>query len=141
MQEFPKNPIFQTVKCIIYVGLTDVEAKLLAWDHNTNSHYRMSMTFIQRFIFIHKEFEQICGGDRSKVDAYFRKQCCMEIGFPIKDENVKYKGFKGSDALRTVNNNFMLTFRTVDNYFMLAFRMSPIWDLINEIFNMWIILA
>ena len=77
MQEFPKNPIFQTVKCIIYNGLTDVEAKLLAWDHNTYSDYRMSMKFIQRVIFIHNEFEQICGGDRSKVDADFWKQCCM----------------------------------------------------------------
>ena len=84
MQEFPKNPIFQTVKCIIYVGLTNVEPKLLAWDHNTSNDYRMSMTFIQSVIFIHNEFEQIRGGDRSKVDAEFWKQCCMEIGFPIK---------------------------------------------------------
>ena len=30
MKEFPKNPIFQTVKCIIYVGLINMEAKLLA---------------------------------------------------------------------------------------------------------------
>ena len=73
MQEFPQNPIFQTVKCIIYVGLTNVEAKLLAWDHNIYNDYMMSMTFIQRVIFIHNEFEQICGGDRLKVDAYFRK--------------------------------------------------------------------
>ena len=73
MQEFPKNPIFQTVKCIIYVGLIDVEAKLLAWDHNIDSDYRLSMTFIQMIIFIRNEFEQICVGDRSKVDANFQK--------------------------------------------------------------------
>ena len=84
------------------------------------------MTFIQRVRFIHNEFEQICGGDRSKVDSDFRKQCCMEIGFLIKEDDVKQNGLKGSDA-----------FRAVDNYFQLEFRMGPIWDLIEEIFNMW----
>ena len=74
MQQFLKDPIFQTIKCIIYVGLTDVEEKLLTWDHNTDSDYRMPMEFIKRVIFIHNEFEQICGGDGSKVDAYLWKQ-------------------------------------------------------------------
>ena len=50
----------------------------------------------------------------------------MEIGFLIKEDDVKHKGLKGSDA-----------FIVVDNYFQLAFRMGPIWDLIKEIFNMW----
>ena len=71
MQEFPKNPIFQIVKCIIYVGLTYVEEKLLARDHNIDTNYRTSMTLIQRVRFIHNEFEQIRGGDRLKVYAYF----------------------------------------------------------------------
>ena len=69
---------------------------------------------------------QICGVDRLKVDAYFQKQCCMEIGFPIKEDDVKQKGLKGSDA-----------FRAIDNYFQLAFKMGEIWDLIEEIFSMW----
>ena len=56
---------------IIYVGLTDVEAKLLAWDHNTDSEYRLTMTFVQRVRFIHSEFVQICGGEKSRVDASF----------------------------------------------------------------------
>ena len=86
----------------------------------------MSMVIIQRFIFIHNEFEQICGGYRLKVDTNFQKQCCMEIGFLIKEDDVKHKGLKGSDA-----------FKAVDNYFQLEFRMGPIWDLIEEIFNMW----
>jgi hypothetical protein len=30
MQEYPNNPFFETVKCIIYVGLSYSEAKLLA---------------------------------------------------------------------------------------------------------------
>ena len=50
----------------------------------------------------------------------------MEIGFPIKEDDVRQKGLKGSDE-----------FRVVDNYFELAFRMGPIWDLIEQIFNMW----
>ena len=89
MQEFLRNPIFQTVKCIIYVGLTDVGEKLLSWDYNTYSDYRIPMRFIQRVIFIHNEFEQICGGDKSKFYADFWKQCCIEIGLLIKEDNVK----------------------------------------------------
>ena len=50
----------------------------------------------------------------------------MEVGFPIKEDDVKQKGLKGSDA-----------FRAVDNYFQLEFRMGPIWDLIEYIFNSW----
>ena len=50
----------------------------------------------------------------------------MEIGFPIKEDNVKHKGLKGSDA-----------FQAADKSFWLAFIMGPIWDLIEEIFNMW----
>jgi hypothetical protein len=30
MQEYPNNPLFETVKCIIYVGLTNLEENLLA---------------------------------------------------------------------------------------------------------------
>jgi hypothetical protein len=100
MQEYPNNPLFETVKCIIYVGLTDSEAKLLAWDHNTDNEYRMSMTFIQRVRFIHNEFSEICHGERSNVDVKFQKQCCMEIGFPLDDENTKEKYRKGSDIFR-----------------------------------------
>ena len=97
-----------------------MEEKLLAWDHNTDSDYRMSVTFIQSVRFIDNEFEQICGGDRSQVDAYFRKQCCMETCFLIKEDNVKHKGLKGSDA-----------FRAIDNYVQLEFRMGTLWDLIE----------
>ena len=50
----------------------------------------------------------------------------MEIGFPIIEDDVKQKGLKGNYA-----------FRVVDNYFQLEFRMGPIWDLIEQIFNMW----
>ena len=85
-----------------------MEEKLLEWDHNTDTDYRISMTFIEMVIFNHNEFEQICGGDISKVDPYFRKQCCMEIGFPIKEDDVKQKGLKGSDAFIVVDNDFNL---------------------------------
>ena len=43
--------------------------------------------------FIHIEFSKICCGKRLDVDAKFQKQCCMEIGFPIDDENPKEKPF------------------------------------------------
>ena len=58
-------------KCIICVGLIDTDETLLAWNHNKDSEYRMSMTFIQRVIFIHNEFEEVFGGDRSKLIHLF----------------------------------------------------------------------
>jgi len=59
------------MKCIIYVGLSDTEEKLLTWNHNTDNEYRMSMTFIQRVRFIHNEFEEKCGGDKINVTLEF----------------------------------------------------------------------
>ena len=106
--------------------IIDVEAKLLEWDHNTDSEYRITVTFSQRVRFIHSEFVQICGGEKSKFDASFQKQCCMEIGIPIKEDNVKQKNDKGSDAIRVV-----------DRYFQLAFRVGKTWDLIEDIFILW----
>ena len=50
----------------------------------------------------------------------------MEIGFSIKEGDVKQKGLKESDA-----------FIVVDNYFQLVFIMGPILDLTEEIFNLW----
>jgi len=49
MEEYPNNLHFETMKCIIYVGLSDTKAKLVAWDHNSDNEYRMSMTFIKGF--------------------------------------------------------------------------------------------
>jgi hypothetical protein len=71
MQEYPNNPLFETVKCIIYASLTDSEAKLLAWIHNIDNEYKMSMTFIQRVRFIHNEISEIFHGERSNVDVKF----------------------------------------------------------------------
>ena len=59
MQEYPNNPLFETVRCVIYVGLTDGEANLLAWDHNTYNEYIISIKFIQRVRFINNEFSEI----------------------------------------------------------------------------------
>jgi hypothetical protein len=86
----------------------------------------MSMSFIQRLRFIDNDFYEICHGERSNVDAKFQKQCCMEIVFPLDDENTKEKNCKGSDV-----------FRAVDIYFQLGFRTEQVWDLIDEIFTLW----
>jgi len=126
MEEYPNNPHFETMKCIIYADLSDIEAKLLAWDHNSYNEYRMSMTLIQRVRFIHSEFEEKCGGDKINVTVDFRKECCMEIGYQI-EEKIKSKG-------NIINTHI---FRGIDNFFQLAFRTGEIWELINGIFNMW----
>ena len=81
------------------------------------------MTFIQRVRFIHSEFEEKCGGDRTKVTTEFQKECCMEIGYQI-EEKTNSKGGNGnkhSDLLRGVN------------IFQLAFRIGDVWRLIDEI--------
>jgi hypothetical protein len=121
MQQYPNNPLFETVKCIIYVGLTYSESNLLAWDHNIDNEDKISMTFIQRVRFIHNEFSEIYHGERSNVDVQFWKQCCMEKGFPLDDENTKEKYHKGSDI-----------FRDVGCYFQLGFRTRQVWDLIDD---------
>jgi hypothetical protein len=73
MEEYPNNPLFETIRGVIYVGSMDGETKLLAQDHNTDNEYRMSMTFIQRVRFIHNNISVIYGGDRSNIDAKFMK--------------------------------------------------------------------
>lgn len=128
MEEYSNNPHFEKMKCIIYAGLSDTEAKLVAWDHNSDNEYRMSMTFIQRVRFIYSEFEEKSGGDRINVTVDFRKECCIEIVYPI-EEKINSKGRKG--------DKFSDSFRGVDNIFQLAFRTGEIWELINEIFSMW----
>ena len=63
------------------------------------------MNFIQRVIFIHSEFEEKCGGDKTKVDHAFRKECCMEIGYQIEEKisskvgNLNYEIFRGLDNI------------------------------------------
>lgn len=126
MEEYPNNPRFETMKCIIYVGLSHTEAKLVAWDHNSDNEYRMSMTFIQRVRFIHNEFEEKCGGDKINITVDLQKECCMEIGYQIEEKNNSKGGRVNIDL-----------FRGIDNIFQLAFRIGEIWELINEIFSMW----
>jgi hypothetical protein len=91
MQQYPNNRLFETAKCIIYAGLTDLEVKLLAWDHNRYNECIMFMNFIQRMRFIHNEFYEICHGERSNVDVKFQKKCCMEIRFHLMMKTQKKK--------------------------------------------------
>ena len=105
MEEYPNKSRFETMKCITYVGLTDIEENLLAWDHNSDNEYRMSMNFIQRVKFIHSEFEENSGGDKSKVDHEFQKEFCMEISYQIEEKisskggKVNYEIFRGVDNI------------------------------------------
>lgn len=126
MEKYPNNSHFEIMKCIIYAGLSYTKAKLLAWDHNTDNEFRMSMTFIQRVRFIHNEFEEKCGRDKINVNLEFRKECFMEINYQI-EEKINSKGDKVHSDI----------FRSVDNIFLLAFKTRGIWELIVEIFSMW----
>ena len=86
----------------------------------------MKINFIQRVRFIHNEFIEKCGGDKTQVSLTFWKECLMEISYEI-DEKIKAKDGK-------MNRNL---FRSMDNIFQLAFRTGEIWDLIDEIFDQW----
>ena len=63
---------------------------------------------------------------KTKVDHAFQNECCMEIGYQI-EEKINSKGGK---------LNYKI-FRGMDNIFHLGFRCGDIWELINEIFDMW----
>ena len=83
------------------------------------------MTFIQRVRFIHNEFIEKCGGDKTQVSVAFRKECLMETGYQI-DEKKEKDG--------KMNTNL---FGGIDNIFQLAFRTGEVCYLIDEIFNRW----
>lgn len=51
VREYLFSPYFKIVECKIYVGLTEVEANLMAWDHNNDNDYRLGMYFVQRVRF------------------------------------------------------------------------------------------
>lgn len=86
----------------------------------------MSMTFVRRVRFIHNEFVEKCGGDKTKVSLSFQKECLMETGYQFEGK-INSKGGK-------VNS---LVFRGMDNIFQLTFRTREIWELIDEIFDWW----
>ena len=58
----------------------------------------MSMTFIQRVIFIHNEFLEKCGGDNINVSLRFQKECCIETSYKIEDR-IQSKGGKVNSEL------------------------------------------
>jgi len=70
------------------------------------------MTFIHRVRFIHREFKELCNEDKLDIDALFWKQSIMEIRYPIDEESVKQKNYKGSDAFKVVDSYFQLGFKT-----------------------------
>ena len=39
VNEYPLSPYFKYAECKVYVGLSQEEAKLLAWDHNNDNDY------------------------------------------------------------------------------------------------------
>ena len=84
------------------------------------------MNFIQRVRFIHSEFEEKCGGDKTKVDHAFQKECCMEIGYQ-NEEKISLKGGKLNQEI----------FRGMDNICQLEFITREIWELIDQIFELW----
>ena len=111
IEEYPGNYLFETMKCFIYVFLTETKGKVIGMKHNADNEYRISMTFIQMVIFIHNEFLEKCGGDKTKVSLSFRKECCMETSYQIEDK-INSKGDKiNSHLFRGMDNIFQLTFR------------------------------
>ena len=44
VKEYPLTPYFKYAECKVYAGLTQEEAKLLAWDHNNDNDYIQKMS-------------------------------------------------------------------------------------------------
>ena len=86
----------------------------------------MSMTFIQGVRFILNEFLEKCGGDKINVSLSFWKECFMEKGSQIEDR-IQSKGGK-------VNSEI---FKGIYKIFQLAFKTREIWELIDDIFEIW----
>ena len=83
----------------------------MVWDHNADNEYRISMTFIHRVRFIHNDFLEKCGGDKTKASLSFRKEFCMETSYQIEDK-INSKGGKiNSELCKGVDNIFRLAFR------------------------------
>ena len=56
VKEYPFTSYFKYVECKVYVGLTQEEAKLLAWNHNNDNDYKKKMSCIERIRFFHHEY-------------------------------------------------------------------------------------
>ena len=78
----------------------------MAWNHNVDNEFRMSMNFIKRVRFIHNEFVEKCGGDKTKVSLIFQKECCMETCYQIEDKINSKCGKVNSHLFKGMDNIF-----------------------------------
>lgn len=65
-----------------------------------------AMNFIQRVRFIHSDFEEKCGGDKTKVDNEIQKECCMEIDYQIEEKIIAKCGKVNFEIFRGMDNIF-----------------------------------
>jgi hypothetical protein len=114
--ETPQNKSLRRIQAYVLAGLTDQEARKLAWCHNLDSEFRQPMTAIQRVTFVHTRFVE----NNCVSNFQFKKDCAIEIN--LKDIGVK----KDSEV---INGH--------DNMYQLAFRTGNVWALIAKIFEKW----
>ena len=119
VKEYPLTPYFKYAECKVYAGLTQEEAKLLAWDHNNDNDYRQKMSCIERIRFFHHEYLDALQKGGGRLHPNLRRQCLLEVGIAV-DESTRSEGL-----------------RKYDSWFQLAFRSGEVWELQDRIFSMW----
>ena len=108
------KPVFARVEAWVFAGLTKREMRLLSWSHNIDQEYRKGMSNIDKIRACHTLFLE----DNMNRSKELKMRCCDELELPynpdVRDTLCKY-----------------------DHMFQIAFRVGEIWDLQNQIFDMW----
>ncbi|KAL3696720.1 hypothetical protein R1sor_010796 [Riccia sorocarpa] len=109
------NEAFLLCSCFFYVGLTHLEARIIATDDNADQQFRLKMSHIQKVEYWHQRYlEEGC----IRTQA-FKEQLAAEA-LVIKP---------GSDLKKTT--------RAADNFFQIAFRNGELWEMQQKVFTAW----
>ena len=97
MKENPPTHYFKYAECNAYASLTHEEAKLIAWDHNNDNHYRQKISCTERIRFFHHEYLDPLQLYGSRLHPNLRRQYLLEAGITV-DESTRFEGLRKYDS-------------------------------------------